>query len=92
MRMILIISSQKLDISHMNQTAEPHLPRIGKIWFSVSIFRPHPVKIETVILTVKYFRDTNAAEADRMFFRFIRDSLQNYGVFLAVIMNVSSHR
>ena len=56
---------------------------------NVNLFKPQPVTIETVILTFKQIRDTNAVGTDDITFRFLRDSLPIMAFYLTIIINTS---
>ena len=50
-------------------------------------FRPQPVSVDTVILTFKSLRETNAVGADNIPYRFIKDSLPIIAFYLTIIIN-----
>ena len=54
-----------------------------------SKFRPKPVTVTTVILTIKHLRETNAIGADGIAFRFVKDSLPVICFYLMIIINTS---
>jgi len=56
---------------------------------SANSFRPQPVQIETVILTIKHLRETKSVGVDGIALRFLRDSLPAVAYYLTVIINTS---
>lgn len=54
-----------------------------------NMFRPYPVTVDTVILTVKQLRETNAIGADDISFRFMKDSLPVTAFYLTISINTS---
>ena len=55
----------------------------------ISIFRPQPVDIETVILTIKSLNETRAVGSDGISLKFIKDSLYVTAFYLTCIINTS---
>jgi len=56
---------------------------------TTNFFRPQPVGVETIILTIKHLRKTNSVGADGIAHRFINDSLPAIAYYLTVIINTS---
>ncbi|XP_068200651.1 uncharacterized protein [Palaemon carinicauda] len=56
---------------------------------NLSVFRPSPVDCETVILTIKSMKETNASGPDGISLRFIKDSLFITAFYLTIIINTS---
>ena len=52
-------------------------------------FRPNPVNMDTVILTMKQLNETNAFGSDGIPYRFIKDSLQDNIFYITLIVNTS---
>lgn len=52
-------------------------------------FRPQPVTVETVILTIKHLKDTRAVGADGIALQFVRDSLPVIVFYILIIINTS---
>lgn len=52
-------------------------------------FRPQPVDIDTVILTIKQLKDTNSFGSDGIPFHFIKDSLPVIIFYITIIVNTS---
>ena len=90
------------DIEHFNnffaevgrltyeQTIAPtHLRNISEARPKTNIFRPQPVGLDTIIVTVKQLRKTNSVGADGIAQRFINDSLPAIAYYLTVIINTS---
>ena len=55
----------------------------------LSSFEPVPVDCETVILTIKGLKETNACGSDGISLRFIKDSLFIIAFYITVIVNTS---
>lgn len=55
----------------------------------LNFFKPSPVDCETVILTVKNLRDSNAYGSDGISLRFIKDALYMIGFYVTIIVNTS---
>lgn len=53
------------------------------------MFRPQPVDVETVILTIKSLKETRSVGCDGISFKFIRDSLYIISFYITVIINTS---
>ncbi len=53
------------------------------------MFRPQPVDVETVILTIKILKETRSVMCDGMSFNFIRYSLHMIAFYLTAIVNTS---
>ena len=56
---------------------------------SVNQFRPQPVDVETVILTIKSLNETRSVGCDSIALNFVRDSLHIIVFYLTVIVNTS---
>ena len=56
---------------------------------NVSLFRPQPVAVETVILKVKELNDSNAFGNDGFASRFIKDSIYSIAFYLTIVVNTS---
>lgn len=54
-----------------------------------SIFRPQPVNVETIILTIKCLKNTNSVGSDGVPLKFIKDSLYVTAFYLTCIINTS---
>ena len=52
-------------------------------------FKPSPVDCDTVILTIKNLKETNACGSDGISLRFIRDALYMIAFYITVIVNTS---
>ncbi len=55
----------------------------------VNMFRPEPVAVETVILTIKSLNETRSVGCDGISLNFIRDSLYMIVFYLTVIVSTS---
>ena len=55
----------------------------------MTTFRPQPLNIDTVILTVKQLKDTNAVGSDGIPFHYIRDALPVVIFYIMIIINTS---
>ena len=53
------------------------------------LFRPQPVDVNTVILTIKDLNNTNAFGSDNIPFRFIKDTLPIIAFYITIIINTS---
>lgn len=53
------------------------------------LFRPHPVSVETVILTIKNLKETSSVGSDGISMRFIKDALYVIAFYLTCIINTS---
>ena len=56
---------------------------------SLRYFKPVPVDCETIILTVKGLKESNACGSDGISLRFVKDSLYIIAFYLTVIVNTS---
>ena len=56
---------------------------------NIALFRPQPVSVETVILTVKSLKDSNAFGNDSFSSRFIKDALFEIAFYVTIIVNTS---
>lgn len=54
-----------------------------------NLFRPHPVNIETVILTIKSLKETSSVGSDGISMKFIKDALYVIAFYLTCIINTS---
>ncbi len=54
---------------------------------SVKVFRPQPVDVETVMLTIKSLNETRSVVCDGITLNFIRDSLYTIVFYITVIVN-----
>ncbi len=68
-----------------NETAafEPDVPH------TTYFFRPQPIDVNTVILTIKELHNTNSAGSDNIQLKFIKDSVYAIASFLTYIVNTS---
>ena len=67
--------------------SQPDAPR--PVASVINPFRPQPVDINTVILTVKHLRNTKSYGSDNISLRFIKDSLFVTAFYLTHIINTS---
>ncbi len=63
---------------------EPDVPHT-----TTKFFRPQPVDVNTVILTIKELRNTNSVISDNIQLKFIKDSLYAVASYLTCIINTS---
>ena len=54
-----------------------------------NLFRPHPVNVDTIILTIKSLKETSAVGSDGISMRFIKDALYIIAFYLTCIINTS---
>ena len=79
--------TQANQIDAHNFTDEPQSPMMDAN--TNNSFRPYPVDMETLILTIKELRATNSCGSDGIQYRFIIDSLPVIIFYLLVIVNTS---
>ena len=70
--------------THQTQSDEHSTPSNG-----TNKFRPQPVDIDTLILTIKHLKPTNACGSDGISFRFLIDSLPITIFYILIIVNTS---
>ena len=58
-------------------------------FYNLRCFKPVPVDCETVILTIKGLKETNACGSDGISLRFIKDSLFIIAFYITIIVNTS---
>ncbi len=54
-----------------------------------NFFRPEPVDVNTVILTIKHLKNTNSAGSDGMTLHYLQDALPVLITYITIIINTS---
>ncbi len=54
-----------------------------------NFFRPEPVDVNTVILTIKHLKNTNSSGSDGMTLRYLQDALPVLITYITIIINTS---
>ena len=54
-----------------------------------TLFRPQPVDVNTVVLTIKHLQNKQSSGSDKISLRFIKDSLTIIAQYLTIILNTS---
>ncbi len=54
-----------------------------------NVFRPCPVNVETIILTIKSLKETRSVDSDGISMRFIKDALYVIAFYITCIINTS---
>lgn len=57
----------------------PHENIFNVVLGDGNLFRPHPVNVETVILTIKSLKETSSVGSDGISMRFIKDAFYVIG-------------
>ncbi len=69
--------------------AHPHRGSLQQNLNYENFFRPEPVDVNTVILTIKHLKNTNSAGSDGMTFRYLQDTLPALITYITIIINTS---
>ena len=70
------------------ETENQPIPKVP-LQYNGQYFRPSPISVETLILTVKQLNETSAVGADDIAYRFVIDSLPVTSFYLTVCVNTS---
>ncbi len=69
--------------------AHPHRVSLQQNQNYENFFRPEPVDVNTVILTIKHLKNTNSASSDGMTLRYLQDALSVLIKYITIIINTS---